>query len=217
MGVVGPPLRLTLVAVGLAVVVYGIASLTGGWLGTPPWWEVWPTEEDALLPRPPPYFQGVGGMEGGPWLDLATLYTPRPRPGREWISAAVIAVGLAVGALGAWPPSPSTSAALHGVLRIPLAAVGLAASVYGAASLTGGWLGTPPWWEVRARFVWPSLERMEEDSVSDESDGWSGNRGLPLIEPRPGREWISGGVMGAGLGLLAIGAWPHRRRTTAES
>ena len=33
------PLRLAMVVVGLAAVVYGAASLTGGWLGTPPWWE----------------------------------------------------------------------------------------------------------------------------------------------------------------------------------
>ena len=32
------------------------------------------------------------------------------------------------------------------VLLAPVV-VGLAAAVYGAASLTGGWLGTPPWWE----------------------------------------------------------------------
>ncbi len=37
------------------------------------------------------------------------------------------------------PPVPRT-------LRVALAALGLAAVVYGAASLTGGWLGTPPWW-----------------------------------------------------------------------
>jgi len=32
------PVRLTLVVVGLAMAVYGVASLTGAWLGTPPWW-----------------------------------------------------------------------------------------------------------------------------------------------------------------------------------
>ena len=30
--------RLSLVVLGLALVVYGTASLTGGWLGMPPWW-----------------------------------------------------------------------------------------------------------------------------------------------------------------------------------
>lgn len=34
------PVRVVLVVLGLAVVVYGVASLTGGWLGTPPWWLV---------------------------------------------------------------------------------------------------------------------------------------------------------------------------------
>ena len=32
--------RLSLVALGLAAVIFGIASLTGDWLGTPPWWLV---------------------------------------------------------------------------------------------------------------------------------------------------------------------------------
>lgn len=36
------PLRLSLVALGLALAIYGTASLTGGWLGTPPWWDVPP-------------------------------------------------------------------------------------------------------------------------------------------------------------------------------
>ena len=31
--------------------------------------------------------------------------------------------------------------------RIAPVVLGLAASVYGTASLTGGWLGTPPWVE----------------------------------------------------------------------
>ena len=32
-------LRLALVVIGLALAVYGTASLSGGWLGTPPWWD----------------------------------------------------------------------------------------------------------------------------------------------------------------------------------
>ena len=41
--VVRPALRIALavaLGLGLAAVVYGTASLTGGWLGTPPWWLV---------------------------------------------------------------------------------------------------------------------------------------------------------------------------------
>ena len=34
--------------------------------------------------------------------------------------------------------------------------------------------------------------------------------------PRPGREWISGGVVAVGLGLVAVGAWPRRRRETTD-
>src|SRR5262245_35574701 len=36
---VSKPLRVALVVLGLAMAVYGVASLTGGWLGTPPWWK----------------------------------------------------------------------------------------------------------------------------------------------------------------------------------
>ncbi|HEY4229342.1 MAG TPA: hypothetical protein VGO79_04175, partial [Thermoanaerobaculia bacterium] len=42
------PLRLSLALVGLSLAVYAGASLTGGWLGTPPWWE-----KEALLPMLP--------------------------------------------------------------------------------------------------------------------------------------------------------------------
>jgi hypothetical protein len=43
------PLRLALVVVGLAAVVYGTANLTGGWLGTPPWWGGNPQDAVELL------------------------------------------------------------------------------------------------------------------------------------------------------------------------
>lgn len=33
------------------------------------------------------------------------------------------------------------------------------------------------------------------------------------VEPRPGREWISDGVVATGLALAAFGAWPRRRQT----
>ena len=34
-------------------------------------------------------------------------------------------------------------------VRVGLVVLGAAMAVYGAASVTGGWLGTPPWWEGR--------------------------------------------------------------------
>jgi hypothetical protein len=40
--VLSSPLRRALVgALGIALVTYGVASLTGNWLGTPPWWKMW--------------------------------------------------------------------------------------------------------------------------------------------------------------------------------
>jgi hypothetical protein len=73
--------------------------------------------------------------------------------------------------------------------RIVLVVVGLAAAVYGTASLTGQWLGTPPWW-------------TEEASTSAEIFGrqWR----IDLVQFRSGREWISGGVVAVGLGLAVV-------------
>jgi hypothetical protein len=94
-------------------------------------------------------------------------------------------------------------------VRVGLVVLGAAMAAYGAASLTGGWLGTPPWWhqiekrydEEYARRTWQFPEIRDEDAVY-------------LIRrrvPRGGREWISGGVVAAGIALVAVGAWPRRR------
>lgn len=99
-------------------------------------------------------------------------------------------------------------------VRVGLVALGAAIAVYGVASLTGGWLGKPPWWE-----------RMETDQEwGDRLGVWDGPplnySPIPLPEPRavpcPVREWISGGVIAAGLALVAIGAWPRRRRPAPQ-
>jgi len=104
-------------------------------------------------------------------------------------------------------------------LRLATVVLGLAAVVYGTASLTGGWLGTPPWWE-----------RVERDLAHEFRDRWLYR---PGEEPRnnlrtgrilpvryvtvesPRREWISISVVAAGLALAAFGAWPRRRRMPA--
>jgi len=103
--------------------------------------------------------------------------------------------------------------------RLPLVVLGVAVAGYGTASLTGGWLRTPPWWErSRERTAW---ERTKEEvivHVLDErfgparlADGSPNPRRQPpepesnvaYVEPRPGREWISGGVVAAGLAVAA--------------
>lgn len=110
-------------------------------------------------------------------------------------------------------------------VRIALVVLGLAAVLYGTASLTGGWLGTPPRWE---------RERTDFERKRDEMDAFfrgpfgpgrladgrpEPRRQTPepelnveFVVPRPGRAWISGGVVAAGLALTAFGAWPRRRR-----
>ena len=72
-------------------------------------------------------------------------------------------------------------------LRIAVGVVGFAVAVYGVASLTGEWLGTPPWWEETDRF-------------------W--------VRPRPARKWVSGAVTALGLALVAFAAWPRRASRT---
>jgi hypothetical protein len=55
------PLRLALVVVGLAAAVYGVASLTGGWLGVPPRGRARESSVvDDLQPSPPPQLAAFG-------------------------------------------------------------------------------------------------------------------------------------------------------------
>jgi hypothetical protein len=61
---------------------------------------------------------------------------------------------------------------------------------------------------------------VEHDEVT-----WSGPpRPLPrhwtlrrYRQPVSGREWVSGGIAGAGLALTTFGAWPRRRRPPATT
>jgi hypothetical protein len=65
------PRRLLLLYVGVVALVYGVASLTGGWLGTPPWWS-----------------------HHEPVPDLIGIYVDRPRVAREWVSGGLVLLGL---------------------------------------------------------------------------------------------------------------------------
>jgi hypothetical protein len=92
------PVRLALVVVGLAVAVYGVASLTGGWLGTPPWWDVVTVikQEDGWWPLFSPAFTH--------WTRTYTLPPERHRPPESvWFEGIAIVGGLGLVALGAWP------------------------------------------------------------------------------------------------------------------
>jgi hypothetical protein len=125
-------------------------------------------------------------------------------------------------------------------LRIALVVLGLAVGVYGVASLTGGWLGEPPWWttttrpkevqRIRDRFP-EVLERVNAGVVSSGFDEWQADAkrarerwpsvgmsaGGALLWPRPGREWLSAGVLVAGLALAAFAAWPRRAQPTPRA
>ena len=228
------PLRLALVLVGLAAVVYGTASLTGGWLGTPPWWANDMTFEQGKI-------RALGTGAGTSLTDLSPdeldwlpnlVKRDRLLAGREWISGGVIALGLCLAGFGVW-----------GRTRVPRAAfllLGLAIAVYGIASGTGGWLGTPPWWERPSPM---SLARWSEFHVPPtwlDRANWDGEiwRSLSVnkalrqwwdadwalasdafqhVDPVQGREWISVGVVAVGLALVGVGAWPRRSKPAATT
>ena len=118
-------------------------------------------------------------------------------------------------------------------LRLALVVLGIAVAGYGTASLTGGWLGTPTWWEVERpatpeeskRDLGDWLLRVESNMArahpaigverrSSASPAPLDSASFPptYYGPRAGRKWISGGVVGVGLALTAFGAWPRRRR-----
>lgn len=109
-------------------------------------------------------------------------------------------------------------------------------AVYGVASLTGGWLGTPPWWERPASDAekWDLLARWAiEVGTTPRGDlelrlpgtdiRLPGGRAMPAEVPptpplrvaRENREATSAAVVAVGLLLAVIGAWPRRRAGAA--
>lgn len=97
-------------------------------------------------------------------------------------------------------------------IRVGLVVLGATMAIYGAASLTGGWLGTPPWWETHGTLA---------------LDGMLHDRGVATAEspppepevvalPAPNRERTSTIVTTLGLALVALVAWPRRRRVEAR-
>jgi len=84
-------------------------------------------------------------------------------------------------------------------VRAAFAVVGLAAIVYGAASLTGGWLGTPPWWESTGTWLDADALLAPHRPVRPVSEYV-----YAYAQPREGREWISGGVVAVGAALVAV-------------
>lgn len=205
-------LRLALVAIGLAVAVYGVASLTGGWLGAPPWWrqEV----------RSPSTWQ----RQHPEWLG----------EGREWIGVSVTATGLALtlAASSLW-----TRRRVLGVLGLTLAIYALA-SLTGGWLWEPPWWRThtapPEVVDMRARFSdwltrlnastpgkslvapkeYESLE-AEAGRVRDKFPAVFRAEGPEYL--RSGREWVSAGVVAGALALAVFAAWPRRSRPPADT
>lgn len=94
-------------------------------------------------------------------------------------------------------------------VRIGLVALGAAVAVYAAASLTGGWLGTPPWWE-RVHTLDISVRLRETTGLRAATPPERVK--LRVVEDLDGRERVSVVVLGVGLALAARGAWPARPR-----
>src|ERR1051326_595137 len=82
--------------------------------------------------------------------------TLRSRP-RLLLRAGTVALRFS-GPRKALDAGPAYDGSMRRPLRLALGIVGLAAAVHGVASLTGGWLGTPPWWEHEVeKFVSPPV------------------------------------------------------------
>lgn len=81
------PVRIALVVLGVAPVLYGVARLSGGWLGVPPRCETNPSDTALILHEPPP-IPGVITMIGcdAPFRGFESC-------ARDWISLGTIAVG----------------------------------------------------------------------------------------------------------------------------
>jgi hypothetical protein len=120
--------------------------------------------------------------------------------------------------------------------RIALVVVGLTLALYATASLTGGWLGTPPWWWAGwrpvvsiAEFEHPTQPELAigPDGVAHMTvTGWGTltekygfHRRDGYIQYRvPGfRRLVSAAFIALGLVLFAWAAWPRRRRSTLSS
>ena len=99
--------------------------------------------------------------------------------------------------------------------RALIGTFGLAAILYGGASLTGGWLGEPPWWQQWVLYA--ELPGQPAKSITyrrranfDESRATHARDSFEYLTPRPDRGLISGAIVLTGLVLLAAALWPMK-------
>lgn len=122
---------------------------------------------------------------------------------------------------------------MHPAVRVGLVLLGAAAAVYGAASLTGGWLGLAPWERERVssmsateqmHLFW-TMDEYREDLREHGSDpenryitlgpvaSFHYRLSYPITEERvresfDGVAWL---VVLSGVSVAGVGAWPRRR------
>ena len=102
-------------------------------------------------------------------------------------------------------------------LRNALVPAGLIAVVYGTASLTGGWLGMPPWWDRISGYVTYStgFGPVRADGTREsfcERRAWD----VPPVHcPRDSDAIFGGGLVLVGLVVTAFGARARRPRPSA--
>ena len=88
-------------------------------------------------------------------------------------------------------------------VRVGLVVLGAAMAVYGAAGLTGGWLGTPLWADrVHA------IRSLDREPGQAPPTAWC----VESIHERP----AIGAAVGVTGALVAVGAWPRRRKAAAS-
>jgi hypothetical protein len=96
-----PVVRIAAVVIGLAAALYGVASLTGGWLGTPPWSSR--LNERVLTEDDLTHLYGDSRASPAAVRDWAMTLGVRERRWAAWPGEVVVAAGAALAAFGAWP------------------------------------------------------------------------------------------------------------------
>ena len=179
-----------------------------------PWWKFW--GEEALAHSAVLEARAARSTVRHPWLVVVGLFMvviygggalitndylgwSRPNPYFVWSSPITyLGGGLAFVAIGWWPERLG--------VRALFGAVGLAALLYGLASITGGWLGTPPWhFKSVDRVLWLA-QHPEALSLAALADP------RPTIVVRDSSFFpclLSGELTAWGAALLAVAVWPR--------